>query len=289
MVRRTIRSRSAFGGKKIRGPGLGAIRTLFCLLVFSTSLGIAARAQHKTGDTGLPGKEIPTNVRAAAGSDPTKPVRFQDTRSRYLDLENGKSIYDVSTDGQFVFSPNFKISNELHYFVTDISGNYKSEFESLQLTPTFSTELFKLRKINGRAIFGLNWVKNLGDFEDGTGSGSDQIGPLVGLGLNLTDYGFFALVVQYVHSYSEEDNAPDINATTSRLLFVRAIDEFNGWARAEFRSLINHENDDKFSLEGELQLGKVIADNVGLFAEIRMPLRSQPFDYGVGIGLRVLY
>ncbi len=116
-------------------------------------------------------------------------------------------------------------------------------------------------------------------------TGSDRFG----LGLNLSEYGFFALVVQYIHSYSEEDDAPDVNATASRLLFVRALEEFNGWARAEFRSTIDHENDDKFSLEGELQLGKIIADNVGLFAEIRVPLRSQPFDYGVGIGLRVLY
>jgi hypothetical protein len=257
-------------------------------VVFSTSFGIAAHAQ-RAGDTGLPGKEIPANVRAAAGSDPTKPVRFQDIRSRYLDYQNDKSIFDVSTDGSFVFSPDFKITNELHYFVTDISGNYESEFESLHLTPTYSTDLFKFRKISGRAIFGVNWIKNLGDFEDGTGTGSDRIGPLVGLGLNLTEYGFMALVVQYIHSYREDDGAPDVNATASRLLFVRALEEFNGWVRVEFQSLIDHENDDRFSLEGEFQLGKIIADNVGLFAEIRVPLRSQPFDYGVGIGLRFLY
>ncbi len=273
----------------MRGPSLGAIGTLLCLVLYLTSLGIAARAQQESGDTGVPGKEIPTYVRAAAGSDPTKPVRFQDIGSRYLDLENGKSLYDVSTDGSYVFSPNFKIVNELHYSITDVNGNYKSEFESLHLAPTFSTDLFKFRKISGRAIFGLNWVKNLGDFEDGTGTGSDRIGPLVGLGLNLTEYGFFALVVQYVHSYSEEDDAPDVNATTPRLVFVRAFEEFNGWVRAEFRSSIDHEIDDKLSLEGTFQLGRVIADNAGLFAEVRAPLHSNPFDFGVGIGLRVLY
>lgn len=129
----------------------------------------------------------------------------------------------------------------------------------------------------------------MGDFDDGTGTGSDKIAPLVGAGWLLTEKDFVITLVQYFHSYDEDAGVDDVRQTGPRLIYIRKIPEFGGWVKADWKGLIDHEQDDDFSSTLEFQLGKMFTPRWGLYAESLTGLDSDSFDWGVGVGLRIMY
>ena len=231
---------------------------------------------------------------ASAGADasnPTAAVNFQDLRYRYFDLKNGAEKHSFETESSYMFHPRFKITNELRGVSTNRSGDWENSLEELSFKGVFLTDGTPLG-IKAKYALGLEWKKDLGDFRDGTGSGADIIAPLVGIGWVTTEMDFIITLVQYFHSYSTHDGGSDVRSTGPRLIYIRKIPQIGGWFKADFKGLIDHEDDDDFSSTLEFQLGKMFTPRIGLYGEGFIGdevFDTNAYDWGLGLGLRFMY
>jgi hypothetical protein len=228
----------------------------------------------------------------AAASDPTAAVNYQDFRYRYFDVDDGRERHSFETEGAFMLRPRLKLTNELRYVSDDRSGKSEQDFNQLKLKGIFLSEI-KPFGIKAKLALGVEWLKDLGDFEEGTGTGADQIAPLAGIGWVPNDKNFIVTLVQYFHSY-ETDNAfeGDIRQTAPRLIWIRSLPTIGGWFKADLKMSIDHEDDENFEQTLELQFGKMISPKWGFYGEILVgddALDSSAYDLGVGIGVRMMY
>ena len=227
----------------------------------------------------------------AAASDPTAAVNYQDVRYRYFDLESGdKNSFE--TEGAFMLTPRLKITNELHYLETDSTGQSEQDFEIIKLKGIWLTP-GKPFGIKAKYAVGVEWQKDLGDLEDGTGSGADVIAPLVGIGWQPNEENFIVTLLQYYHSYdTDSKREDDVRETGPRLIWIRSIPDIKGLFKADLKMIINHEDDDDFSQTMELQLGKMFTSGIGAYAELLLgddALDTNAYDIGAGLGVRFMY
>ena len=89
----------------------------------------------------------------------------------------------------------------------------------------------------------MEWIKDFGRFTDGTGTGTDQIAPLLGVAW-LREQTFIVTLVQYFNSYSTESAAPDVEVTGPRVIFIQRIPAIRGWLKIDNKFSIDHEDDD---------------------------------------------
>ena len=228
----------------------------------------------------------------AAASDPTAAVNYQDFRYRYFDVNNDRERHSFETEGAFMLRPFLKITNELRYVSDDRSGSSEQDFNQLKVKGIYLREI-KPFGIKAKLALGVEWLKDLGDFEEGTGTGADQIAPLAGIGWAPNDKNFIVTLVQYFHSY-ETDNAfrGDVRQTAPRLIWIRTLPNIGGWFKADLKMSIDHEDDENFDQTLELQLGKMISPKWGFYGEILVGddvFDSNAYDVGVGIGVRMMY
>lgn len=227
----------------------------------------------------------------AAASNPTAAVSYQDVRYRYFDLSQGDK-HSFETEGAFMLAPNFKVTNELRYVNTDSTGNGEQDFEELKVKGIY---LRNIRPFGIKAKFalGAEWLKDLGTFEDGTGTGADTIAPLVGIGWVPNDTNFIVTLVQYFYSYDTDDSRPDdVRQTGPRLIWIRSLPSVGGWFKADLKMNIDHEDDDDFTQTLELQLGKMISPKVGFYGELLVgddALDTDAYDIGAGVAVRIMY
>ncbi len=231
---------------------------------------------------------------AAAGADasnPTAAVNFQDLRYRYFDLKDGAEKHSFETEGAYVFHPRFKITNELRGVNTNRSGDWETDFEELKLKGIFLTDGQPLG-IKAKYALGLEWLKNLGDLDKGTGSGVDIIAPLAGIGWVPTEMDFVVTLVQYFASYQHHDGAKQVRQTGPRLIYIRKIPQIGGWFKADWKGLIDHKDSNDFSSTLEFQLGKMFTPRIGMYGEAFIGdevFDTDAFDWGLGLGVRFMY
>lgn len=228
----------------------------------------------------------------AAASDPTAAVSYQDFRFRYFDSNGGNERQSFETEGAFMLRPRLKLTNELRYVNDNSSGKSEQDFNQLKLKGIFLNEI-KPFGINAKLAVGVEWLKDLGDFEKGTGTGADKVAPLVGIGWVPDDKNFIVTLVQYFYSYNT-DNAfqNDVRETAPRLIWIRSLPEIGGWFKADLKMSIDHEDDENFDQTLELQLGKMLSPKWGFYGEILVGdevLDSNAYNLGVGVGVRMMY
>lgn len=228
----------------------------------------------------------------AAASDPTAAVNYQDVRYRYFDLDQGADKHSFQTEGAYMLHPRLKLTNELRYVNTDRSGKSEQDFEELKIKGIHLTNI-KPFGIKAKLALGAEWLKDLGDFEKGTGSGADSIAPLAGIGWVPDDMNFIITLVQYFYSY-DTDNArdEDVRETAPRLIWIRKLPDIGGWFKADLKMSIDHEDNENFNQVLELQLGKMISPSVGFYGEVFLGddvLDSNAYNYSVGGAVRVMY
>ena len=227
----------------------------------------------------------------AAASNPTAAVNFQDVKLRYFDLTEGNEESVLEAEGSYVFSPAFKLVHEVNGTRTNRSGEWETDFRELSLKPIYLHPI-KPFGIKAKFALGVEWLKDLGKFRDGTGTGTDQIAPLIGVGWLPTDDDFVITLVQYFHSYDENGGAEDVRTTGPRLIYVRKLLLIKGWGKVDLKTSIDHEDDNDFTQTLEFQLGTMVSDRIGVYGETFVGdsvLDTNAYDWGIGIGLRLLY
>jgi hypothetical protein len=233
-----------------------------------------------------------SGANGAAASDPTAAVSYQDFRYRYFDQSHNNSRDSFETEGAYMLLPGLKITNELRYVSDDRSGNSEQDFNQLKLKGIHLSQITPFG-VKAKLALGVEWLKDLGDFEEGTGTGADQIAPLVGIGWTINEQNFVVTLVQYFHSY-DTDSAfdGDVRSTAPRLIWIRSLPSMGGWFKADLKMSIDHEDGGNFDQTLELQLGKMITPKWGFYGEFLVGddvLDSNAYNLGVGVGLRMMY
>ncbi len=131
-----------------------------------------------------------------------------------------------------------------------------------------------------------------GDVEDGSGSRVDMIASLVGIGWVPTDKDLLITLVQYLWSYRKDAMERRVSQTVPRLIYIRKLPGFSGWAKADIKMVVDHSAEEEFSTALEAQLGHRVSSGWGVYAEAfigNSVLGTNAYDYGAGIGIRFMY
>jgi len=217
-------------------------------------------------------------------SNPLAKVRNTDMRWQYLDMDGGH-VNDLFIDGAFMASDSLKIKYELHYWETDITGNSEYDWESLTLKGIYFPTEGTWGDLKYRVAIGMDWILDLGDQDQGIGSGADQIGPFVGLALALPEGTTLIPLVQQFLDYSGED----VNTTAFRLIAMRSLPQ-QMWLKLDAKLPIDWEHDEAVPATAELQLGKHINQYIALYVDGLVGIGcDRPYDWGVGTGIRFKY
>ena len=235
--------------------------------------------------------ETSSNSSGAAASDPTSSVNSQDFKYQYIDLTTGAKDHIFEAEGSYAFNPRFKISHKLNGVHTNRIGTYETDFKELTLRPILLTpgELFGFKT---KYALGVEWLKDLGDFNSGTGSGSDKIAPLAGIAWVVSPKDTVITLAQYFHSYREDTGVADVRQTGPRIIWLHSFPEIKSWLRVDWKGLINHEADDEFSSTLELQFGKMIRPKFGIYGELLLGndvFDTDAYDIGFSLAARILY
>jgi hypothetical protein len=118
-------------------------------------------------------------------SNPLAAVNNTDIRLQYFDL-GGSDRWDFwAADGAYMLTPKLKLRYELHIWDTDVTGSSEREVESLRLRPLYFPEkmIGKIGEWKYKVAIGAELLVDFGHEEEGIGTGSDQIAPLVGVAM----------------------------------------------------------------------------------------------------------
>jgi len=225
----------------------------------------------------------------AAAADPTASVNNQDFQFQYYNLGNGKVRRRYTTTGSYMLTPKFKLINELNFWDTNSKGHH-SDLESFHLKGIYITKGPTIGKVRGRFAIGAEWIKELGEFKYGTSGGTDQIAPLTGIGWSLSKRITVITLVQHWESYREERGVTRTSMTGPRIIYIQALPKINGWLKIDEKFSINHESDNDTSNILEVQLGKMFTKKHGAYIEgLFNTGGTDQYDWGVGVGMRLMY
>jgi hypothetical protein len=218
-------------------------------------------------------------------SNPLASVDNSDLRYQYLDLGSADRN-DIFADGAYMVMPKLKLKYELHYWETNLTGNSERDFERLIIKPIYFPKAGELGAWKYKLAVGFEWVLDFNHFNEGIGSGADQLGPLVGLALSSPERGLTVIpLVQHFVSY----NGNDVNQTSGRLIGIKTLPG-NMWAKVDAKVPVDWENDNAIPASLEVQVGKMFNPEFGVYAEGLFGLGGdRPYDHGVGIGVRFNY
>ncbi len=101
--------------------------------------GILDELEELVEDAGEPPDDAAVTAGANA-SDPTASVNFVDLRYRWLDLGRDRKRSWYTLEGAYVWGP-VKITHELNYWDTDLTGRDEADFESFKLKGIYLASL----------------------------------------------------------------------------------------------------------------------------------------------------
>ena len=215
-------------------------------------------------------------------SNPLASVNNTDFRFQYFDL-GGPESSDYWLDGAYMLTPKLKLKYELHYWDTDVTGSDESDWESLHLKPIYFPTQGEWGTWKYKLAVGAEWIVDFGNEDKGIGSGSDQIAPLVGVALVKGD----TVLVPLVQHFMEYDG-PDVSTTAIRLIGIQSLPN-NCWGKLDAIIPFDWEHD-TIPATAEVQFGKMFTPSFGLYVDGLFGIGGdRPYDWGVGIGMRLNY
>lgn len=231
-------------------------------------------------------EDDPPAEAGAAGSNPLASVSQVDLSWTYLDLD-GADIQDFQLFGSTMLHPRLKVTAELHYWSTDLTGSRENDWESFRLKPIFFAhdaildETWKMR-----IAVGAEWIYDFNHRRKGIGEGSDQIAPLVGVALNNSDWG--VTLIPMVQHFVDYHGDTDINTTAFRLIGLKPLPQ-GQWLKLDGRILRDWENN-TLPANAELEYGKMFSPSFGAFGAGSTGIGGDRiFELASKIGVRLVF
>jgi len=222
--------------------------------------------------------ENPSNPLAAASN--------VDLLAKYFDLKDGSDRYIYSLEGATMLHPKIKLKYELHYWDTDVTGSNENDWETFVIRPIFFIKEGKTETFKYRVAVGLDWTYDFDNENKGIGGGSSTIAPFVGLAMGITEQTTLIPLVQHFMSY----DGNDVNQTAFRLIGMHALPQHKMWLKLDAKVPVDWQNDEEIPATAELQWGKMFTQKYGVFIDGLVGVGGdRPYDYGVGIGVRIMF
>ncbi len=218
-------------------------------------------------------------------SNPLAAVNNTDIRYKYIETDDS-DLQDAYVEGGYMVRPDLKLKYELHYNSTDSTGSRETSFEKVSVKAIyFPTQTSLSGGWGMKSAVGLDWVVDLGDTKKGIGTGSDQLGPFLGLAFSNSKSGLSLIpLIQHYESYSGED----FSQTALRLIAIKPFAN-DYWVKLDLKVPYDWEQE-TWPASAEMQLGHNIRQGLAVYADLLVGLGSdRPYDQGVGLGLRFNY
>ncbi len=226
----------------------------------------------------------------ANASDPTASVNFVDFRFQAFDLDGTADRDRFAVEGAYMITAENKITYELNYWNTNITGQDEAGLESVKMKYINLQPKMLSSGLKYKLAVGVEIIHSLGEVNEGIGSGTDQIAPLFGAGWSLDDRNLVITLVQYFHSVSEDANAKKVRTTGPRLIWIYKIPDIGGWLKVDDKFSIDHENDNHSSNTLEIQLGKMFTPTIGGYIDYLTSTGGvKQYEDGFGVGLRIAF
>lgn len=216
-------------------------------------------------------------------SNPLAAVSNTDLRFQYFDLD-GSNRSEYWVDGAYMFTPKLKLKYEFNYWDTDVTGSDEAGVETIHLKPIYFPKQGAWGSWKYKVAVGLEWIVDFGNEDKGIGTGSDGLGPFVGLAMTKGNTVLIPLVQHFV-SY----DGPDVSTTALRLIAIQSLPDAM-WGKLDAILPIDWENDNAIPATGEVQLGKMISPSFGVYMDALVGVGGdKPYEWGVGVGVRFNY
>jgi hypothetical protein len=224
-----------------------------------------------------------TAFSAENASNPLAAIDNTDLRLQYFDLEGSSDRYDLWADGSYMLNPKLKFKYELHYWDTDVSGSRERDLETLHLKPIYFPTAGEWGSWKYKLAVGVEWIVGFNNEDEGIGTGSDQIAPLVGVALVRGGTVLVPLLQHFV-GY----DGPDVSQTSIRLIAIQSLPN-DFWGKLDAKIPFDWENDE-VPATVEPQLGKMFTPAFGTYVDGLFGVGGdRPYDWGVGLGVRFNY
>lgn len=157
--------------------------SLSMLLIAISALSTLAAEEETT--TQAAKTEIEQSGEGAAASNPLAALNNTDLKwtSIRVNDPNDSRRNDYWIKGGWTFASWGKLSYDLTYQETNITGVSESDWESLSLKPIFFIKSGQLDSWMYRMTTGFEWIIDFDNRDKGIGTGSDLISPLFGVAL----------------------------------------------------------------------------------------------------------
>ncbi len=215
-------------------------------------------------------------------SNPLAAVSNLDLRLKVYDLDPGDRE-EFYFDGATMLNPKLKLKYELHYWQTDVTGRDESDWESALVKLLYFPKEGKLDSGKPyRVTVGFDYIVDLGDEDKGTGSGADEIAPLAGVAISVSEKLVLIPLLQHFESVSGND----VSQTSGRFIALRTL-ENKKWFKADLKLPYDWENE-TWPASLELQLGKTFDSGIGGYIDAQAGLGGdKPYAGVLGVGLRL--
>jgi hypothetical protein len=207
-------------------------------------------------------------------------------RAKYIDLEDGSDRYTYSLEGATMLNPKIKLKFELHYWDTDVTGSDENDWQSLVIKPIFFVNEGQTEAFKYRVAVGLDWVHDFDNDDKGIGGGSSTIAPFVGVAMGITEQTTLIPLIQHYMSY----DGNDVNQTAFRLIGMHALPQHQMWLKLDAKVPVDWQHDEEVPASAELQWGKMFTQKYGAYVDGLVGVGGyRPYDYGVGLGVRMMF
>lgn len=182
---------------------------------------------------------------------------------------------------------NLKIKYELHYNHISSGDDSADGLEKAVLKVIYFPKEGRLNETWGyRMAVGLDWIIEFDNFDQGIGTGADQLAPFVGVAFGNGASGLTLIpLVQHFASYS---GPTDVSKTSMRLIAIKPF-ATDYWAKLDLKVPYDW-NANTWPSTSEFQLGYNLNERSALYGELLAGLGSdRPYENGFGVGLRFRY
>ena len=172
-------------------------------LLVGSPLSVAAEEESTVDEVIAEDVELQGGAGAAA-SNPLAAVNNTDLKATYFSLNdpNDSRAGDYWIKGGWTYASWGKLSYELIYTETNITGSSENDWNSLSLKPIFFIKSGQLGSWRYKLATGFEWILDFDNDDKGIGTGSDIISPLLGIALNPRRGTMLVPLVQHFVNYN---------------------------------------------------------------------------------------
>jgi len=221
----------------------------------------------------------------AMGSNPLASVSKIDFIWTHRETPKNRGVGEFGLFDSTMLHERVRLNLELHYAYTDVTRSNERDWQSVHVRPVW----FVLDKLVAegwgmRVAAGAEYVRDFSNEDKGIGTGSDLIGPLLGLGF-MNRESKLVLLALMQHS-RDLDGSTDISTTALRLTALRPVSG-RSWLKADLKVPYDWENR-AWPANLEAELGTMLSRSHGVLAQGFAGVGGdRVFDWGIALGVRV--